>query len=326
LTLGQRAGNALVSVSRYLAKTVRPVDLSAFYPHPGDWPLWQVVASGALVLIISVLATWQARRRPYQFVGWFWFLGMLVPVSGIVQAGLQSMADRYTYLTSLGLLIAAVWGVAELARVRPRLKPALRPAFAAVLLGLAVCTWLQQRYWATTLDLFQHALVVDPNNWQAHNMVGLVYSAQGDEAAAVEHLGRAVELNPDHPEPRHNYGWSLYRLGRVDEAVDQYRAALHIRPDLAITHFTLGVALASAERYKEAYAEFAEAARLAPDNPNVHVEWGRALAAAGDPDAAAARFAKAMEMDPTNEGAREGLAGVREPGVPDTKPATVPSG
>lgn len=245
MELADRIANAFVSVPRYLDKTVRPVDLSVFYPHPGHWPAWQAAASAVLVFAITLFAIVAARKRPYLAVGWLWFLGMLVPVCGIVQAGLQSMADRYMYLPSIGLFVAVVWGSADLLERLPRFRSLLMPASVAVVVLLAVCTWLQESYWQSTLDLFTHALVIDPKNWVAHDFVGLVHTAGGDDAAAIDDFKRAVAANPEHPYPHENLADSLMHLGRYDEAVEQYRAALSLQPDLEPARAGLARAMAA---------------------------------------------------------------------------------
>src|SRR5205085_8543533 len=155
-------------------KIAWPADLSVFYPHPGSWPPWKVAAAVALVLLLSVAAALVWRRRPYGTVGWFWFLGMLVPVSGVIQVGLQSMADRYTYLPSIGLLVALVWWVADVLRDRTRLTVLAAGATAVLLVAMSVVTWRIQAYWEDTYKLFTHALDVDPDNWLAQNMIGTV--------------------------------------------------------------------------------------------------------------------------------------------------------
>jgi Tfp pilus assembly protein PilF len=324
LNPGQRVANAVVSVPRYLGKIAWPAGLSPFYPHPGSWPLWHVAASAALVLLLSAWAAAQFRRRPYVFVGWFWFLGMLLPVSGIVQVGLQSMADRYTYLPSIGLTVALVWGAAEVLRPRPQWRVAAGALTTVLLIALSVATWLQQRHWADTLSLFEHALAVDDRNWLAHGMIGLVYSGRGDEAGAIRHYQRAVEINPRHPDAFNNYGVSLDHLGRYDEAAERFRQALSLqRPPSPRTRFALGLALAETGRLVEAAEQFGKSAESAPGNPDVWLAWGLALQRLGRRDEAAAKFGEALRLNPDHPGARAALQQLSAPPAPG--PATAPS-
>jgi tetratricopeptide (TPR) repeat protein len=306
-TLAERAGNAVVSVPRYLAKTLWPTDLSPFYPHPGAWPAWQVAASAALVVAITAAVLWQLLRRPYLAVGWFWFLGMLVPVSGIVQVGLQAMADRYMYLPGIGLLIVAVWGVSEFVERLPRLRPAVAALAGIVIVTWSVLTWRQQKHWATTFDLFQHALSIDPDNWLAHNMVGLVRWANGDDAAAIRHYEIATRLNLHYPDLFHNYAVSLQRLGQLEQAITQYQRALDLKPDIPVTQLALAMALTDAGRFAEAEPHFREAVRLVPHSPLGYVRWGEALLAQGRSAEAAEKFKQALRLAPDDASAREAL-------------------
>ena len=329
LTLWQRVANAVVSIPRYLWLTAWPAEQSIFYPHPGQWPAWRVGVSAALVVALSTAALLLLRRHRYLAVGWLWFLGMLVPVVGLVQVGLASMADRYTYLPGIGLAVAAVWGAAELLAARPRWRRPLAPLAAAAVLVLAVATVRQQRHWATTRTLFERALAVDERNWLAHDMVGTACDAAGEFEAALAHFRRAIELNPGHPDPHHDRAQTLHRLGRVDEAIESYRTALRLQPARPITHFNLGVALASRQRFAEAVAEFEAASSFDPGNAQVRVAWGVALLSQGKKDEAAVRLWEALRLDPHNRHARQWLARARPgPGVaPDGAPsAAAPSG
>ena len=306
-TLWQRAGNAVVSIPRYLALTALPVNLSIFYPHPGNWPAWQVALSAALVLAISVAAVALVRRRAYFAVGWFWFLGMLVPVAGLVQVGLASMADRYTYLPGIGLAVVAVWATADLLARRPQWVRFFAVGGAVAMLCLAVGTWRQQLHWRSTVDLFVRALEVDEENWLAHSMVAMACDAAGQDKPAIAHYQRSIELNPHHPDAYHNYGRKLHRLGRVDEAVGLYRRALEIQPDHPMTHFNLGIALASRRQFDEAVSEFELASRYDPMNAHVQVAWGAALLSMNRQADAAGRFNEALRLDPYNQMAEAGL-------------------
>jgi Tfp pilus assembly protein PilF len=322
-TLWQRVANAVVSIPRYFALTAWPTNLSIFYPHPGHWPIATVAAAGVLVAALTVASVVLIRRRSYLAVGWFWFLGMLVPVIGLVQVGLQSIADRYTYIPGIGLLVMAVWGMADLLRARPQFR---RPAVAlglAGLVALSVGTIRQQRHWQSTYDLFSHALSVDQNNWLAHSMVGMVCDAAGEDEAALGHYKLAIELNPNHPDAYHNYGRKLHRLGRLDEAMELYRKGLQIQPDHPMTHFNLGIALAARKQYDAAASELELASRYDPRNAMVRVAWGAALMSQGKGGDATARFNEALEIDPNNAFARNLLQQATAPQAAQP-PATAP--
>src|SRR5262249_43589298 len=147
LSLGQRIANAFVSCVRYIGKMSWPLDLSVLYPHPGDWPAWRVIASAALVLGISGMAILLIRKRPYVAVGWFWFLGSLIPVIGLIQVGIQSMADRYTYVPIIGLWIGMVWWLCDAVRVSPARERIFAIGAGFALTACAVLTARQIRFW-----------------------------------------------------------------------------------------------------------------------------------------------------------------------------------
>ena len=179
LPLGARVGNALISYGRYLGKLFWPTDLAVLYPHPGQWPLGKVVLAGGLILGISVLVWVQRRRHPYLLVGWLWFVGMLVPVIGVVQTGDQAMADRWTYLPSLGVLILAIWGACELTRRWRYQVLALSVAGGAAIVLCLALTRQQIGYWKDSEALFRHALEVTENNDLAHNGLGVALDKKG---------------------------------------------------------------------------------------------------------------------------------------------------
>ena len=336
LTLDQRLANAVVSVPRYLARIAWPADLSVFYPHPGSWPAWKVAGASVLVLALSVAAASQFRRRPHLFVGWFWFLGMLVPVSGIIQVGLQSMADRYTYLPAIGLAVAVVWWVTDALVSRPRLAPAAVFVTVLALASMSVASWRQQRHWVDTMALFRHAYAVDPDNWLANNTLGSLYTDLGEEAQrrgdaaaarrlfdlAQYHLYRSVELNPRHYLTFHNYAWCLYCLGRFDEAAENFRRSMRLYPEFGMSEHLLALTLARLGRTDEALGHFEQAARRLPESAEVRNHWGEALLQAGRRGEAAERFKDALRVDPNYEPAKYWLGQLRSSA---TSPATSPS-
>lgn len=304
---GRRLANAAVSIPRYLDKIVRPTDLSIFYPYPAGWPPATVALSVGLIAGISALAVLWRRRRPYLAVGWFWFLGMLVPVVGIVQVGLQSMADRYTYLPGIGLLISVVWLAAALLRTRPAWRRYARPVGGLIVIGLCVATVLQQRYWANTFALFTHAYVVDPNNWLANDMLGVAHSDAQDYPTAAAYLSRAAALNPAHAEPHHNYGSVLLAMGETQQAIKELEKAIRIKP-LLINYRLLAEAQGRQKNWPAVLAALDQAEQMAPRTPAIYVARGRALAEMGRRADAVAQYEAALRIDPNNPEALSALA------------------
>jgi Flp pilus assembly protein TadD len=309
-TLAQRTGNAVVSYVRYVQKTVWPRGLAVFYPHPGTWPAWQI-AGCALLLGGATYAAWRVRRyAPYVLVCWLWFLGMLVPVIGIVQVGDQSMADRYTYLPSIGLMIVIAWGMGDFLRVDrspERLGPAT--ATAATLVVLSIATSLQLRHWSGgTIQLFQHAINVTDGNWLAHRHLAsaLADAKRYDEAATSYRI--ALRLSPTSAQTHYNYGNFLAKQRRFAEAVDAYRDAVRFDPRFALAHNSLGAALASMGDPAGAEAAFRDAIRIEAFYADPHANLGLLLAKQNRRDEAIAEFHEALRLKPGHTVAQVGLA------------------
>jgi tetratricopeptide (TPR) repeat protein len=342
--LARRCGNALVSYLVYILKMFWPTGLAAFYPYARELPAWQVGAAAAALLAITLVALRWLRRRPWFAVGWFWYLGTLVPVIGLVQVGAASHADRYTYLPAVGLSVILAWGGAELAERWPRARPAVAALAAA---GCAAClcvTWFQAQYWENSIALFRHAIQVTSGNYVAYNNLGSALRSQGQIDEAIADFQRAVEIrprfadawinlgdayqvqgrfeegaryssaalaiNPRSVEAHGNLGTALARLGRAGEAEAQFRQALQLRPEDAKAHNDLGLILASQKKVGEALDEFAAAVRLDPEYANAQFNLGAALANSGRLREAVAHFSEALRIQPDNQRAREGLESV----------------
>jgi Flp pilus assembly protein TadD len=257
--------NAVVSYSAYFVKMLLPVDLAVFYPFRMVVNPWQLMGAAALLLGGTVLVVILSRRFRFLPVGWFWFLGTLVPVIGIVQTGGQSMADRYAYLPLIGLFVIVVWAGSAGLECWPRLRV---PAVVGALVLLAAClagTANQLRYWANNRILFEHALAVTSDNAFAHLNLAESLRDQGDLSGAVQHQVEALRLHPNYREARHNLGVVLLLQGRVEEAIVQFQEALRLYPDYAIAHNNLADALMRQGKVDEAIAHCREALRIQPD-------------------------------------------------------------
>jgi Tfp pilus assembly protein PilF len=298
---GGRLANAAVAYARYLGKTFWPADLAVFYPHPTNWPLVVVLGATALLLAISVVVVQSRQCRPYLAVGWFWFVGTLVPVIGLVQVGGQSLADRYSYVPLIGLFIALVWGAsAWFATGGPSPgKSRLAAVMAGLILLLCAGTTIRQlRHWQNSETLFRHALAVTRNNVVAHVNLASTLLDQQRFSEAAEQCELALHLRPDATEALKNLGLALAGLGRWDEAMAQYQRALQIHPDDAQTLNSLGLALANQGKLAEAEEYFRRSLASKADAPEPLSNLGLTLALSGRPEEAMECYRRALQLKP----------------------------
>jgi tetratricopeptide (TPR) repeat protein len=265
LSLGARIANALVSYCRYLGKLVWPLQLSGFYPYRGHWPFITVALASLLFLAVSAVVLLTRRKRPSMLVGWLWFVGSLVPVIGIVQAGLQSIADRYTYLPYIGLFIAFAWVAPDLASPDWWRRLAICAPVSAVLLALIMLTQHQTKYWRDTRTLFEHAAAVSPGSVVAQNNLGNCLVDAGESAEAAKHFAEAVRLQPDSRTPLENLANCIgLEPDRWPEAIELYRRALKIE-GAPTTQYNFACLLFRKGDFAEGEAHLREALRLMPD-------------------------------------------------------------
>lgn len=278
LPFSVRLANALVSYTSYIGKTVWPARLAVFYPHCGMPPGWKVLASAVFLSAISCVVIWSRKRRPYLAIGWLWYLGTLVPVIGLVQAGEQAMADRYTYVPIIGLFVMIAWGIPELTAKWRCQRSVLVVSAGTVLSVLIICTHFQLRHWENATSLFKRAVNVTANNYMAHANLGLALARQGRSEEAIRHYSEALRINPAWAEAHHLLGNLLARQGDFQAAVVHYSEALRRKPDMAEAHNNLGLALQSLGRLEEAVCHFREALRIKPDYPQARGNLKAALA------------------------------------------------
>ncbi|HEV1286119.1 MAG TPA: tetratricopeptide repeat protein [Bryobacteraceae bacterium] len=303
IPLATRAENAVISYVAYIVQFFWPSGLAVFYPYPPVLPVWQIAGSALILGAISALAL----LRPYLAVGWFWYLGTLVPVIGLVQVGLQAKADRYTYIPTIGLSIMLAWGVSEIVARWPRAKFPVQAAAVSICLAWLALTWTQVQYWQNSVTLFDHAIASTHDNFIAHSNLGVVLAEQGKTQDALRHLFASVEENPNHGDARNNLGALLGRLGRTDEAAEQFAQAIRISPNDAHAHNNLGNTLVARQKFAEGANEFQTALRLLPDFALAHFGLGGALLNLGHSDEAIAQFSEALRLDPNLAPARDGL-------------------
>ena len=296
--LETRMANALVSYVSYIGKMIWPHHLAVLYPYPDILPIWQVAEAGLLLVGLSALVILAARRRPYLVVGWLWYFGTLVPVIGLVQVGLQAMADRYTYVPLIGLFIMMAMGVPDnLAGWRHR-RIVLAISAGLLLSIFMIVTRLQVYHWENAITLFEHTLAVTSNNSVIHNNLGVVLAQQGKTQEAIAHYTEALRIKPDYTDAHNNLGVALARQGKTQEAIAHYTEALRIKPNYAEVHYNLGNALARQGKIQEAITHYTEALKIKPDYVGAHYNLGNALVRQGKTQEAIAHFAEALRIKP----------------------------
>jgi tetratricopeptide (TPR) repeat protein len=308
LPLSARLANAATAYGWYVAHTFFPGGLAVLYPHPhGNWAILPVVAGVGLLLGVTLLACWQARRRRWLIVGWLWFVGSLVPVIGLAQGGEQAWADRFSYWPHIGLFVAIVWGLAEGVE-RFRIPVAVSGAAAALGLGgLALLTWNQVGYWHDTLTLWEHALAVTEGNYVAHVHCGERHLKQSRPDLAERHCAEAVRILPGSPQICFALGQALLTLGKNDEAAVQFRDAVQSDPANADTWQNLGVSRLRQGRPTQALRSFRKVLELQPDSADALGGLGHALWRTGQCDEAVRSFQAALEHNHNSADAWNGL-------------------
>jgi len=300
IPLGYRLENAPIAVVTYLEKTTWPESMAVIYPMPDVISAASVALSVFVLAVLTIFAWFLRHRQPFILMGWLWFLGMLVPVIGVVKVGDAAFADRYTYLPSIGFFIAIVFGIeAWLSKVRIP-QSAISSAWAAILLALVVVTEHQLSFWRDDETLFGHALAVTKDNPDADINYGVALEKTGRQHEALESYRRAEKLVPASVHVHNNLGNLLDNMGRPAEAFPEYQEAVRLSPNRAELHDGLGDTLTQLGRWPEAMAEFEKAAQLNPINPWPHFQIAKALLKRGQDVNAMDEFQEALRLSPDN--------------------------
>jgi len=339
--IGTRISNALVSYVSYIGKMFWPHNLAALYPHPGNsLPLWEVAGSGLLLICLSILVFRLTPKHPYLGIGWLWYLGTLFPVSGLVQAGLHAMADRYTYVPHIGLFIMIAWGVPTIAGQWKHRKIILGISAGITIFALIIATWFQVDHWRSSITLFERAIKVTENNHIAHHNLGsayqdqkrydeaiqqyqraltiksnfgsyinlgLIFHQQGRIKDAIREYQKALILRPSFAKGHFNLANAYQKFGRFDEAIQAYQRTLALKPNFAQAHFNLGNLFQKLGRFDESIHEYYLVLNLKPDAPGIHYNLGVIYQKTGQLDEAIQEFKIALKLYPQFVKARRNL-------------------
>lgn len=287
VSMGARAGNALISCAQYLRSAFWPHDLAVYYPL-SHVVTWRVIGAVILLAGVSAWALRERKNRPYLPVGWLWFLGTLVPVIGLVQVGGQAMADRYTYIPLIGVFVMIAWLIPD--------SRGWRAAAVAVVAILAALAHVQAGYWRDSVSLFRHTLAVSGNAPIVNYNLGVALAKQGRNDEAIVEYREALRLFPGYVEAHSNMGDALYAIGDLTGAIEQYREAIALNPELAAPRGGLGVALAVRGHVAEAVPHLQKAVELEPRNVEYQCNLARALMDVGRFGEAASRYREALSL------------------------------
>jgi tetratricopeptide (TPR) repeat protein len=305
LPLAFRINNALASCVTYIWQMIWPVNLTVFYPHPGNQlPFLEVAPAAVLLIMITIAAAASLRKYPYIITGWLWYLAMLVPVIGVIQVGSQAHADRYTYLPQIGLYLLATWTISDLSVSWRHQRQILGIAAALVIAALTFRTWNQISYWDNAESLWMHALAVNSDNDVANNNLGNAALKKGQIDEAILHYEKVLVIRQGHKEvdrreAYYNLGNALLRKDKVDEAIANYRKALEKHSEYEPeAHSGLGLALLRKGQIDEAIFHFEKFVQLRPDHAEAYYNLANALLEKGRVDDAIADYEKALKLKP----------------------------
>ncbi len=291
-------GNALVSYIAYIGKMIWPSNLAVLYPYPGLLLSWQVLGSVFILIAITVVVIWRVKRSPYLATGWLWYAGTLVPVIGIVQAGNQAMADRYTYIPLIGLFIMVAWGVPDLLKKWNYRKEILLTSSVLSILCLSIKTWQQVGYWQNSITLYDHTLKVTDNNWFIYNCRGAAYNGLGNYSQAIEDYNRSIEITPVFADAYYSRGITYNVLGNYRQAIVDYNRAIEIKSGYAEAYNNRGVAYKGLGNYKQEIEDYSRAIEINPGYAEAYFNRGHAYNGLGNYSQAIEDYNRAIEINP----------------------------
>jgi Tfp pilus assembly protein PilF len=308
LPFGLRVENAAWTYVLYIGRMFWPGGLAVYYPYVHEIPAWHLLLAVIVLAGVTYATVRRWRQCTYLAVGWFWYLGSLLPVIGLVQVGGQASADRYTYLPSIGLTIMLAWSADDLLRKYPQARRTVAAVAASSVCVCGILAAIQTSYWQNSGTLFRHAVDVTTDNYIAENNLADYYLTQNRTAEARTPVLEALRMNPNYPEAHVNLATILRRTGQTAESEHQYREAIQLQPINANAHAGYGALLLQEGRLGEAAGEFAQAVDLQPENAEGHYDLGRVLVTIGSFDRGVQQLKEAVRLRPDYAEAHHALA------------------
>lgn len=293
--LDMRIYNAIISYARYMEKAILPLNLSVYYPHPGMWPLWQVILAGSMIVFLSIFIWKKSDRYPYLPVGWLWYLGTLVPVIGLVQVGSQAMADRYTYIPLIGLFIILAWGVSDLMKNWRYEKAVLGFVSILIIIILSLLSWQRCQLWDNNISLWNDVL----KKYKialAYNCRGAGYAEKGNYRQAIEDYNAALAMKPD-AEFYSNRANAYAAIKQHEKAFNDYHDALKLKPDFADGFYNRGLLYIERGQYDMAVLDLTSAIKYDPSMADAFLSRGIAYGSLKQYDKALADFNQALNIN-----------------------------
>jgi len=290
----ERLFNALFSYVKYIQQILMPVNLAVFYPFPENFPFWKICGALFVLIAITVISLLYIRRYPFLTVGWLWFAGMMLPLSGIAQIGSQARADHYAYIPMIGLLIFICWGTdALIKKFRIPRAPTIAGSIIVLIL-LAFFSWKQASQWKNSVTLMAHSLKVTKNNYEAHNYLAQALASQGDLETAIHHFQQALSIKPDHLNSHINLANTWIRADNIRNAIFHFSRALEIEPDNARIHNNLGALYEKTHNNQAALFHYQQAVTINPEYAVAYDNLAVLEAITGDINDAITHFKQAL--------------------------------
>ncbi|MBN1364330.1 MAG: tetratricopeptide repeat protein [Syntrophaceae bacterium] len=298
LPLITRIVNAIISYIAYLEKFFWPINLAVFYPYPDFFMPQQIISFLFILTGITITVIYFSKKYPFLFTGWLWYLGTFIPMIGLVQVGAQAMADRHTYLPSIGIAIIVAWGIPSIIENQKLRRKILSPAAIIFITLMLILTWKQCGYWKNSITLFSHALQVTKNNHLAHSNLATALLAEGRKEEAINNYRQAILIKPNSALPYNMLGNAYTKLGWYELAIQQYNHAIRLNPTYENAFNNRGTAYSSLKQTEIAIKDFNYAIYIKPDYADAYYNRGTVYMELGQYQKAVQDFSEAIRIKP----------------------------